>query len=67
MGSPRSIEDKKYDRNAFIFNFVFVFAADTDTSPHEAVILKLGDAFKSFEVSVSGAVTRYYKKGGGVY
>ena len=33
-----------------MFNFVFVFDSSTDTSPYEAVILKMGNAFKSYEV-----------------
>lgn len=50
VGSPRSIENKKYQRNAFIFNFVFVFEVNTDTALFEPVILKLGAAFKTYEV-----------------
>lgn len=50
IGCPKCIEDNKYDRNAFMFNFVFVFDSSTDTSPYEAVILKMGNAFKSYEV-----------------
>ena len=50
IGCPKCIEDNKYERNAFMFNFVFVFESSTDTSPYEAVILKMGNAFKSYEV-----------------
>ena len=50
IGCPKCIEDNKYERNAFMFNFVFVFDSSTDTSPYEAVILKMGNAFKSYEV-----------------
>lgn len=51
IGCPKCIEDNKYDRNAFMFNFVFVFDSTIDTSPYEAVVLKIGNAFKSYEVS----------------
>ena len=51
IGCPKCIEDNKYDRNAFMFNFVFVFDSSTDTSPYEAVVLKIGNTFKSYEVS----------------
>lgn len=50
IGCPKCIKDNKYERNAFMFNFVFVFNSSTDTSPYEAVILKIGNAFKSYEV-----------------
>ena len=50
IGCPKCIEDNKYERNAFMFNFVFVFDSSMDTSPYEAVILKMGNAFKSYEV-----------------
>ncbi|KAL5515966.1 hypothetical protein EMCRGX_G001221 [Ephydatia muelleri] len=53
VGSPRSIENKKYQRNAFIFNFVFVFEVNTDTALFEPVILKLGAAFKTYELESS--------------
>ena len=52
VGCPKCIEDKKYERNAFMFNFVFVFDSSTDTSTYEAVILKIGNAFKSYEVFI---------------
>ena len=50
VGCPKTIEDNKYARNALIFNVVFVFAAQADTSPYEAVVQKLGEAFKTYEV-----------------
>ena len=51
VGCPKCIDDdKKYERNAFIFNMVFVFDSTTCTSPYEPVILKMGDAFKTYEV-----------------
>ena len=51
VGCPRCIEDKKYARNAFIFNFVFVFASSTTSSPYESIITKIGDTFRTCEVS----------------
>ena len=51
VGCPKSIEDNKYARNALIFNVVFVFEAQADTSPYEAMVQKLGEAFKTYEVS----------------
>lgn len=53
IGCPKCIEDNKYDRNAFMFNFVFVFDSTIDTSPYEAVVLKIGNAFKSYEMESS--------------
>lgn len=54
VGCPKCIDDdKKYERNAFIFNMVFVFDSTTCTSPYEPVILKMGDAFKTYELESS--------------
>ena len=50
VGSPRCIDDKKYARNAFIFNFVFVFTSSTATTAYEAIITKIGDTFRTCEV-----------------
>ena len=52
MGSPRCIDDKKYARNAFIFNFVFVFASSTNTTAYEPIVTKIGDTFRTCEVSL---------------
>lgn len=59
VGCPKCISDKKYDRNAFIFNSVFVFDSTTDTSPYEPIIQKLGDAFKTYEVGTVGTCSAY--------
>ena len=59
VGCPKCISDKKYDRNAFIFNSVFVFDSTTDTSPYEPIIQKLGDAFKTYEVGMVGTCSAY--------
>ena len=50
MGCPKCIDDKKYERNAFIFNFVFVFSSSMDTSSYVPVIQKMGNAFRTYEV-----------------
>ncbi len=50
VGCPKCIDDKKYERNAFIFNFVFVFPSATDTSMYEPAIQKMGNAFRTYEV-----------------
>lgn len=50
VGCPKSIQDNKYARNALIFNFVFVFKEETDTSAYEPVIQKLGEAFRTYEL-----------------
>ena len=34
-----------------IFNFVFIFEVEADTSPFEPVVQKIGEAFKIYEVS----------------
>ena len=67
VGSPRCIDDKKYARNAFIFNFVFVFASSTTTAAYEPIITKIGDTFRTCEVRIniklSQPFTIMYMKG----
>lgn len=53
VGSPRCIDDKKYARNAFIFNFVFVFTSSTTTTAYEPIITKIGDTFRTCELESS--------------
>jgi uncharacterized protein (UPF0297 family) len=53
VGSPRCIDDKKYARNAFIFNFVFVFTSSTVTAAYEPIITKIGDTFRTCELESS--------------
>ncbi|CAI7995261.1 GATOR complex protein NPRL2 [Geodia barretti] len=53
VGSPRCIDDKKYARNAFIFNFVFVFTSSTCTTAYEPIITKVGDTFRTCELESS--------------
>ena len=59
-GCPKGIEDKKYDRNSFIFNFVFVFDADVDVAAYESVIRKLGAVFHDCEVRCVCVRTRVW-------
>jgi len=49
MGFPVVIEDKKYHRNALIFNTVFVFDEETEISEYEAVVKKLAGYLTSLE------------------
>ncbi|XP_064399940.1 GATOR1 complex protein NPRL2-like isoform X2 [Halichondria panicea] len=53
VGCPKCIDDKKYKRNAFIFNFVFVFDSSTDHTPYEPLIQKIGEAFRTYELESS--------------
>lgn len=53
MGCPKCIEDNKYERNAFIFNFVFVFSSSIDTSTYIPIIQKMGNAFRTYELESS--------------
>ena len=50
VGCPHSIENKKYERNALIFNCVFVFSNKTDTKPFEGVVKKLCKYLTAAEV-----------------
>ena len=50
VGCPSSITNKKYERNALIFNVVFVFDSKCDTQPYEAVVQKLCRYFTDAEV-----------------
>ena len=60
MGCPKCIDDKKYERNAFIFNFVFVFSSSIDTSTYVPVIQKMGNAFRTYEVMYTHVRIRMY-------
>ena len=51
MGCPKVIQDNKYERNALLFNVVFVLDSSLDHTPYEPVLLKLGDTFRTYEVS----------------
>ena len=50
MGFPVVIENKKYHRNALIFNTVFVFEQKEETSEFEPVVEKLAGYLKTIEL-----------------
>ncbi|XP_065829294.1 GATOR1 complex protein NPRL2-like isoform X2 [Oscarella lobularis] len=50
LGCPQSIEDKKYKRNALLFNFGLVFDPNADTAPFEPIVKKLARCFRSLEL-----------------
>lgn len=50
MSYPLSVEDNKYDRNAFLFTIGFIFAEEEDTRPYHSVLRKLGNTLLSLEV-----------------
>ncbi|XP_062523134.1 GATOR1 complex protein NPRL2-like isoform X2 [Corticium candelabrum] len=50
LGCPQSIEDKKYKRNALLFNFGFVFDPDAKTTAFQPVIKKLSSCFRTLEL-----------------
>ncbi|KAF8979143.1 Nitrogen permease regulator 2 [Entomortierella lignicola] len=49
MGFPISLEHKKFERNALIFNLVFVFDKDAETSSYEPVVRKMAKVLKALE------------------
>jgi len=49
VGCPVCIEDKKYSRNAFIFNLCFVFLPTAATKQYEEVVKKLADYLTTLE------------------
>jgi len=53
MGYPVTIEDKKYFRNDFRFNAVFVFNEDDEVQEYEAVVKKLAGYLKTLEIEIS--------------
>ncbi len=50
MGYPVYISHRKYERNALIFNFAFVFDAAANIGSYTSVVRKLGKLFRSLEV-----------------
>lgn len=50
VGHPVAIENKKYERNALLFNLGFVFENGVDTKPFESTIRKLAHYLYSMEV-----------------
>ncbi|KAK9881290.1 hypothetical protein WA026_015412 [Henosepilachna vigintioctopunctata] len=53
LGFPIKIEDKKYERNAFLFNLCFVCDSDIRTVHYEPVVTKLSDYLTAMEIESS--------------
>ncbi|XP_037043331.1 GATOR complex protein NPRL2-like [Bradysia coprophila] len=51
LGYPVRIDNKQYTRNAFYFNFCFVFAPTTRTVVYEPVVRKLTEYMLTMELS----------------
>lgn len=49
LGYPVNIENEDYSRNSFNFNFGFVFPYDSETSPYEPAIKRMGKMFRVLE------------------
>lgn len=49
LGFPVNIEGSKYSRNSFNFNFGFVFPYNSDTTPYESAIQRMGKMFRALE------------------
>ncbi|KAG7193017.1 Nitrogen permease regulator 2 [Scheffersomyces spartinae] len=49
MGYPVNIENTDYSRNSFNFNFCFVFDCNSDTTPYESAIERMGKMFRVLE------------------
>jgi len=50
MGVPVMLENKKYDRNAMLFNLGLAFHPDADAKCYEPVARKLADTLRKLEV-----------------
>lgn len=56
-----ALEDRKYARNKFIFNFAFVLDEDVEFSTYKSVVRKVAKLFKALEEQsgfLSNEVTR---------
>lgn len=49
LGYPVNIENEQYARNAFTFNFCFVFPYDGDVGPYEPAVSRMGKMFQALE------------------
>lgn len=49
LGYPINIEGSNYCRNSFNFNFGFVFPYNSDTTPYESAIRRMGKMFRALE------------------
>src|SRR5580700_10279024 len=50
LGYPVCINNEKYDRNEFMFNFGLIVKANYDTIPYEAVVRRLAITFTEMEI-----------------
>lgn len=61
LGYPVCLEDRKYERNEFIFNFAIVLDEDVEYSTYKSVVRKVAKLFKALEEQsgfLSNEVTR---------
>lgn len=49
LGFPVNIYAQQYARNSFGFNFCFVFSYESDTTPYEGNIKRIGKMFRALE------------------
>jgi hypothetical protein len=52
LGCPISIQDKKYERNAFLFNLCFVFEEHAELDGFRQIIRKIGFILRISEVRI---------------
>lgn len=50
LGHPVCIQDEKYERNEFMFNFCIVIGVEVDKIPYEAVVRRLASTFTEMEI-----------------
>jgi hypothetical protein len=50
LGHPVCINDEKYKRNEFMFNFCIVIGTEVDQIPYEAVVKRLASIFTEMEI-----------------
>jgi nitrogen permease regulator 2-like protein len=50
LGHPVCINDEKYKRNEFMFNFCIVIGTEDDKIPYEAVVRRLASTFTEMEI-----------------
>lgn len=50
LGHPVCIQNEKYERNEFMFNFCIVTRVEVDKIPYEAVVKRLASTFTEMEI-----------------
>ncbi|PSS08552.1 hypothetical protein M430DRAFT_61729 [Amorphotheca resinae ATCC 22711] len=50
LGHPVCIDNEKYKRNEFMFNFCIVIGTEVDKIPYEAVVRRLASTFTEMEI-----------------